>query len=208
MYKRQVQASQWIRDYWRELAKKRSDVTVELFNHSQWKQPSVIMTIRGSKLPQEVVVLGGHLDSIAGFWGRANARAPGADDNASGIATISEVIRLLVDGNYVPERTIKFMGYAAEEVGLRGSKEIVEKLYKLIPQQMFAAKIQTKALGRIIASRTIPALKKNVTQHMYGGDRTRKMKLWEKQKEGKKRMKAEGTVDIPHDVFLKMVQSE
>jgi len=122
-----VQASQWIRDYWRELAKKRSDVTVELFNHSQWKQPSVIMTIRGSKLPQEVVVLGGHLDSIAGFWGRANARAPGADDNASGIATISEVIRLLVDGNYVPERTIKFMGYAAEEVGLRGSKEIVEK---------------------------------------------------------------------------------
>lgn len=90
----------------------------------------------------------------------------------------------------------------------RESKEIVEKLYKLLPQQMFATKVQTKALGRIIASRTIPALKKNVTQHMYGGDRTRKMKLWEKQKEGKKRMKAEGTVDIPHDVFLKMVQSE
>lgn len=90
----------------------------------------------------------------------------------------------------------------------RESKEIVEKLYKLIPQQMFAAKIQAKALGRIIASRTIPALKKNVTQHMYGGDRTRKMKLWEKQKEGKKRMKAEGTVDISHDVFLKMVQGE
>jgi GTP-binding protein LepA len=90
----------------------------------------------------------------------------------------------------------------------RESKEIVEKLYKLIPQQMFAAKIQAKALGRIVASRTIPALKKNVTQHMYGGDRTRKMKLWEKQKEGKKRMKAEGTVDISHDVFLKMVQGE
>ncbi len=90
----------------------------------------------------------------------------------------------------------------------RESKEIVEKLYKLIPQQMFAAKVQAKALGRIIASRTIPAMKKNVTQHMYGGDRTRKMKLWEKQKEGKKRMKAEGSVDIPHDVFLKMVQSE
>jgi GTP-binding protein LepA len=90
----------------------------------------------------------------------------------------------------------------------RESKEIVEKLYKLLPQQMFAAKIQAKALGRIVSSRTIPALKKNVTQHMYGGDRTRKMKLWEKQKEGKKRMKERGTVDIPHDVFLKMVQSE
>ncbi len=90
----------------------------------------------------------------------------------------------------------------------RESKEIVEKLYNLLPQQMFATKVQAKALGRIISSRTIPALKKNVTQHMYGGDRTRKMKLWEKQKEGKKRMKAEGTVDIPHDVFIKMVQSE
>lgn len=90
----------------------------------------------------------------------------------------------------------------------RESKDMVERLYKLLPQQMFATKVQARALGRIISSRTIPALKKNVTQHMYGGDRTRKMKLWEKQKEGKKRMKAEGTVDIPHDVFLKMVQSE
>lgn len=90
----------------------------------------------------------------------------------------------------------------------RESKDMVERLYNLLPQQMFATKVQARALGRIISSRTIPALKKNVTQHMYGGDRTRKMKLWEKQKEGKKRMKAEGTVDIPHDVFLKMVQSE
>jgi leucyl aminopeptidase len=122
-----VQAAKWIRDSWAELAKNRSDVTVELFNHAQWKQPSVIMTIKGSKTPSEVVILGGHLDSIAGMWGGANARAPGADDNASGIATITEVIRLLMDSNYVPERTIKFMGYAAEEVGLRGSREIAEK---------------------------------------------------------------------------------
>ncbi len=90
----------------------------------------------------------------------------------------------------------------------RESKDMVERLYNALPQQLFATKVQAKALGRIISSRTIPALKKNVTQHMYGGDRTRKMKLWEKQKEGKKRMKAEGTVDIPHDVFLKMVQSD
>jgi leucyl aminopeptidase len=85
------------------------------------------MTIKGSKTPSEVVILGGHLDSIAGMWGAAKARAPGADDNASGIATITEVIRLLMDSNYIPERTIKFMGYAAEEVGLRGSREIAEK---------------------------------------------------------------------------------
>ena len=57
---------------------------------------------------------------------------------------------------------------------------------------MFTLKIQGKALGRIIASETLTGMQKNVTQHMYGGDRTRKMKLWEKQKEGKKKMKELG----------------
>lgn len=113
-------------------------------------------------------------------------------------------IEVLVAEEEVPA----FARIVSRQTVERESKEIVEKLYNLLPQQMFAAKIQAKALGRIVSSRTIPALKKNVTQHMYGGDRTRKMKLWEKQKEGKKRMKSEGTVDIPHDVFIKMVQSE
>ncbi|HVV39012.1 MAG TPA: translation elongation factor 4 [Candidatus Paceibacterota bacterium] len=84
----------------------------------------------------------------------------------------------------------------------------VEKLYGILPRQMFATKIQGVALGRIISSRTLPAMSKNVTQHMYGGDRTRKMKLWEKQKKGKARMKERGRVNIPEDVFLKMVKSE
>jgi len=84
----------------------------------------------------------------------------------------------------------------------------VEKLYGILPRQMFATKIQGLALGRIISSRTLPAMSKNVTQHMYGGDRTRKMKLWKKQKEGKARMKAAGRVNIPEEVFLKMVKSE
>ncbi len=84
----------------------------------------------------------------------------------------------------------------------------VEKLYKILPRQMFAAKIQGMALGRILSSKTLPAMSKNVTQHMYGGDRTRKMKLWEKQKKGKARMKESGKVNIPGDVFLKMVKGE
>jgi len=84
----------------------------------------------------------------------------------------------------------------------------VERLSKILPRQMFATKIQGVALGRIISSHTLPAMSKNVTQHMYGGDRTRKMKLWKKQKEGKARMKREGKVNIPEDVFLKMVKSE
>lgn len=84
----------------------------------------------------------------------------------------------------------------------------VEKLYNILPRQMFTTKIQGKALGRIISSRTISGIKKNVTAHMYGGDITRKMKLREKQKKGKKKMKELGKVNIPQEVFLKMMRSE
>jgi GTP-binding protein LepA len=87
------------------------------------------------------------------------------------------------------------------------AEQSVEKLQEAIPRQMFAMKIQAKALGRIIASRSVSAYRKDVTQHMYGGDITRKMKLREKQKKGKKKMQARGKVNIPHEVFLKMIRS-
>ncbi|MES2023265.1 MAG: translation elongation factor 4 [Patescibacteria group bacterium] len=87
------------------------------------------------------------------------------------------------------------------------AERAVEKLHGILPKQMFTTKIQGKALGRIISSRTIQAFKKDVTQHMYGGDITRKMKLREKQKKGKKKMKERGRVNIPQDVFLKMMRS-
>jgi GTP-binding protein LepA len=73
---------------------------------------------------------------------------------------------------------------------------------------MFVTKIQGQALGRILSSKTLSAMAKDVTQHMYGGDITRKMKLREKQKKGKKKMRERGRVNIPQDVFLKMVRSE
>ncbi|GHG81210.1 M20/M25/M40 family metallo-hydrolase [Comamonas sp. JC664] len=97
----------------------RTDVTVAYYPHSGWRQPSVILTIRGTTLPNEVVVVGGHLDSIS-----STSAAPGADDDASGIATFTEVIRAAMANNYRPQRTVKFMAYAAEETGLRGSREI------------------------------------------------------------------------------------
>ena len=84
----------------------------------------------------------------------------------------------------------------------------VEKLEKSLPRQLFEVKIQAKAYGRIIASRRISAMRKDVTGYLYGGDVTRKMKLLEKQKKGKKKMKAQGKVNIPNDVFLKMTRSE
>lgn len=82
----------------------------------------------------------------------------------------------------------------------------VEKLYENMPRQMFEMKVQGYTLGKIVASKTIKAFRKDVTQHMYGGDITRKMKLREKQKEGKKKMADRGKVNIPHEVFLKMMK--
>jgi leucyl aminopeptidase len=114
-----------IRDKWKELLVNIPNSNVEIYPHS-WKQPSVIATIIGSKYPDEIIVVGGHLDSIAGWFDRSNALAPGADDNASGISTITETIRVLTTTGFRPEKTIKFMGYAAEEVGLRGSAEIAK----------------------------------------------------------------------------------
>jgi GTP-binding protein LepA len=86
----------------------------------------------------------------------------------------------------------------------------VEKLYKILPRQLFVTKIQGRALGRIISSKTMSALRKDVTGYLYGGDITRKMKLLEKQKKGKKKMKeiGRGNVNIPQDVFIKMMRSE
>jgi leucyl aminopeptidase len=118
-----IKSSEFIRDTWSQLSKHRSDVKVELYKHSSWPQASIIMTIQGSEKSDEIVIVGGHADSISGMFG-GNSRAPGADDNASGIATITEVIRVLIQNDFKPKRTIQFMGYAAEEVGLLGSKDI------------------------------------------------------------------------------------
>lgn len=119
-------AAEWIRNTWQGLAGSRTDVTSELFACSNCStQPSVILTIRGTEMPNEIVVLGGHLDSINGSSANSlTQRAPGADDDASGIATLTEVLRIAMDSGWKPRRTVKFMAYAAEEVGLRGSNAI------------------------------------------------------------------------------------
>ncbi|MBC7713472.1 MAG: M20/M25/M40 family metallo-hydrolase [Rhizobacter sp.] len=116
------QSAAYIKEMWSAIVKNRTDATVEYFPHSQWDQPSIILTLKGKS--DDVIVLGGHQDSINGSFGGSSATAPGADDNASGISTITEVVRILTDNSYQPQKTIKFMAYAAEEVGLLGSKEI------------------------------------------------------------------------------------
>ena len=81
-------------------------------------------------------------------------------------------------------------------------RRLAGRLKELIPRQLFAVPIQVAAAGRVIARENLPALKKDVTGYLYGGDRTRKMKLWARQKRGKERLKKIGRVKIPAAVFL------
>jgi GTP-binding protein LepA len=86
--------------------------------------------------------------------------------------------------------------------------EMVKKLKDILPQQLFVVKIQARADGKIVASERISAARKDVTGYLYGGDITRKMKLLEKQKKGKERRGEHASLDIPHEVFIKVLRND
>lgn len=122
-------AAVWLQQRWSEISATRNDIDVSLFQHADPQihgQPSVVLTIEGTSNSDEIVIIGGHLDSI-NIWDRQSGKAPGADDNASGIAVLTEALQVMVNKGFKPEKTIKIMGYAAEEVGLKGSNEIAQQ---------------------------------------------------------------------------------
>ena len=88
------------------------------------------------------------------------------------------------------------------------ARELIENLKELIPRQMFEISIQGCIGSKVLASTSVRGYRKDVTAKLYGGDVTRKMKLLEKQKKGKKKMKQLGRVSIPQDAFLNYFNSE
>ena len=130
-------SADWIRDQWAGYAAGRPEVTATLYSHGGiTPQPSVVLTIPGTTRADEVVILGAHQDSTRGgcmISSNPGCNAPGADDDASGVAVLSEVIRIALAADFRPERTVQFMAYAAEEVGLDGSGDLAADYQALEP---------------------------------------------------------------------------
>ena len=144
---------------------------------------------------------------MRGFFDRIKTVSSGYASVSYEVGELREADVTRLDILVADEMVPAFTRIVASHRAYEEAEAAVEKLHSVLPRQMFTTKIQGFALGRILASRTLSAMKKDVTQHMYGGDITRKMKLREKQKKGKKKMLERGRVNIPHEVFLKMVKS-
>jgi leucyl aminopeptidase len=136
-----VEAVTWIKGEYEKIiaglsSERRALFTVNLFPHTSWRQPSLIVKMKGSS--DEIVILGGHIDSTA-----SGGVAPGADDDASGSSSVLETFRIIATSNYKPHKSVEWHAYAAEEMGLLGSRAIASqykaraaKVYSMVQLDM------------------------------------------------------------------------
>ncbi|MGC8775995.1 MAG: elongation factor 4, partial [Minisyncoccia bacterium] len=121
--------------------------------------------------------------------------------NGEELASVAK-LEILINGNLikpltriVPEKNVE-----------KEARNSVLKLKEVLPREQFVQALQAKAFNRIIARENIPALRKDVTGYLYGGDRTRKMKLWKKQQAGKKKLKAMAKINITPEIFKEILK--
>jgi GTP-binding protein LepA len=144
-------------------------------------------------------------EMVAGFYDQLKSRSRGYASLDYEIEDFEEgplvKLEILVHGEVVDAFSSIVPRDEAQALG----RKLIKNLKTIIPRQLFEVALQASVGGRVIARENIPARKKDVTAKCYGGDITRKRKLREKQKKGKKRMKAVGRIDVPQEAFIAMM---
>jgi GTP-binding protein LepA len=147
-------------------------------------------------------------EMVSGFYDQLKSRSRGYASLDYEIEEYREgplvKLEIMVHGEVVDA----FSAVVPKDEARSRGREVAARLKSVIPKQLFELAIQASVGGRVIARETVPAQRKDVTAKCYGGDITRKRKLLEKQKAGKKRMKMVGKVELPQEAFVAMISSD